>query len=262
MKYAVYALLITAATLVPACSNSEHSVPPLVNAFAVEGAAGEIPRPAVEIAYQAPPVGQPISAKRKVIVHKVAGKKAQCEAVKPCSCPAHKELVAMALPGEGESLVTEPGRIPAMNFSTTTLTKPGTPIIEYGVTGGFPAMVNLSITSWGTKDMPWLFKASGMYLGNLAQGIQLESGWAFYRTDQVRQYIGVEFITLEWNPNVGVFNHTFSRFSATGIGPSYGITAFGVTAQVGVYYGHYRLNYQGWMDGFNVSAQLGWANLW
>lgn len=101
-----------------------------------------------------------------------------------------------------------------------------------------------------------------MYLGNRGHGIQLETGWAFYRTEQVKQYIGVEFISLEWITNLSAFNRNFSRFSATGFGPSYGISAFGLTAQFGVYYGTYRLNFRSPVQGFNVSAQVGWTNFW
>ena len=273
MRYAILSALFIFGMLVSACSKNEPSVPAVVKAFSIEGAAGEIEIPAAEVKYQKPVIDQPITksvAKEikdrkhpKLHKHSKAPVAANgCETTeKSCQCPAHKEIVSSLLPDDAE-LSQEAVRIPAMQFSTVTLRTPGKPIFEYGITAGFPAVANLYLTTWGTAEMPWMFRISGMYLGNFAQGIQLETGWAFYRTDQVRQYVGLEFLTLEWNPNVGILNHTFSRFNATGIGPTYGITAFGVTAQVGIYYGNYRLNFQNRMEGFNVSAQLGWANLW
>ena len=178
--------------------------------------------------------------------------------VEPVSCvcaPPVEVPVALA------PIIINSPRDLAAHLSTTSFEKPSSLVLEYGVSVGFPSLINLSLASWGTKELPLLVKVSGFYLGN-TRGIQVEAGWAFHRTDQIRQYIGLQAVSFDWDFNLDLMGNSFKRFGASGIGPTYGISAFGIAAQFGLYYGSYRLNFRNPLESVSFNFQLGWSQIW
>ena len=98
-----------------------------------------------------------------------------------------------------------------------------------------------------------------MYTTNV-RGIQIETGLVFHRSRDVRQYIGVEFITFDWTYDFITINGRGLRhLSRSGVGPSYGISAYGLIAQIGAYYGPLRINRRPIQTGPNLSLQIGWS---
>jgi hypothetical protein len=65
-----------------------------------------------------------------------------------------------------------------------------------GATLGTPAIGNLYVGFWGSRDFPLVTGISGMYYGDSQRGIQVDLGWAFDNTGEFRQVVGMGFAFL------------------------------------------------------------------
>jgi hypothetical protein len=65
-----------------------------------------------------------------------------------------------------------------------------------GVALGTPAIGNIVVGFWGSRSIPLVITASGMYYGQSQRGVQLDTSWAFDNTGDFRQTVGVSLALL------------------------------------------------------------------